>query len=597
MTLIQLGRTTPLLSATIPYDYPFVRKIALGNYIVDRELLAIFPNLEEQRNRTIDVIGLRDRSSQTYDKKASINDVIGEPVTWFFDKTEQLLYVHMKRTDSPIAIMFLYGQTQGFSEGKLVYVDDLVYEPVITSSIGLGQQEDLAESGKLSFITGSIELSNAGGRLDDLISLPVYGNDVLIYNAETNIDGDTINSDGVIQLATLFVEDNDVGVNNISLRVQDKRKGQDIQLPEKRFDSSEYPNIENELMGAVIPIMWGTAKEIPCIVTNGNLDSGAVNYRAAILLTELGTVNVETDSGWVAVTPTVTNLDTGEFTIAEEDGRDSNGNALDAKIIGATGIEITFISDIIKDINFRYGNYSESASNYDLDEWAVEETALSNGALYIDDATTLFNIIHILQQGANVGFRYEITADGRRTIRIDNENRDSVAHIDSVVIENRNKLTVKNSSKLLAGEYIAKYNHSYVTGKNLRVIDSSERSGMLEIYGQAPRREFPKKTPPIITAKIAAEEKIEWARNRFSKIRGVVKCRILCAGESRRELLKLRIYDIITIEITPSGLVDVDAATIEGRSFYGIKKCKILSINPDARSAVNEIEAVIIGDA
>lgn len=596
MTIIELGRTTSITDRTTP-DNQFVRRINLGPFDVDAGLLAEFPGLDESDRPTISVTGVRDQSGAIYTPKQSPDDVYVEPVSFHFDNTEQTLWIHLARTDSPFTTVLLYGLSQGFTDSRIIYIDNEEYLPLVEGSPALRQQQDIEGAGRLAFLTGSIRLSNVGGRLDTLIPAPVYGNDLLIYNLTDDGNRENYDRDELMQLANVFVEDYSLSNTEVDLRIQDRRKAQNIQIPTQRFSTADYPDIDSETAGTVIPVLWGQAREIPCIVTNTEVDTGNVTYRAAIELDSLGTVQVDTEAGWTTVTPTSVSLSTGEFELTAGDARDTNGNALDAKLVEPVGIPITHITDIIKDANDRFGNISETESNYDLDEWAAEESAISTGAYYIDDEIRLFDMILDLQNGSNVGWRYEIKPDGRRTFRVDDEARAPVAYIPNVLLRNRQDLAVSTDSDLLAAEIVATHSHSYVSGRNLRVIDDSERQNVLDIYAQAPRRTVPSGTDPVIISASAATEKATYIRERFSRIRGIVTLEIFCADLSRRDLLGLRIYDIIDVELTPAEFVDRDAGTITGREFYGIKRCKIISIDPNPRTAINTVEAVIIGDA
>ena len=593
MTIIELGRTTPINLRTDP-DNQFVRKVKLGPYTVDATLLAAFPGLDESDRPEISVTFVRDESGAQYDAKQSVDGVYAEPFTFFFDNALQTLWVHIGRTDSPFTTVYFYGLAQGFAQGKMVYVDNEAFLPLIESTPGLRQQQDLDGVAVLSFITGSVSISNLSGRLDNLIPQPVYGNDVLIYHLPDGESGHYTRDD-LLQVASVFVEDYDLSTQKIDLRIQDRRKAQNIDIPVDRFNDTDYPNIYPETNGKVIPVLWGTAREIPAVVTNGEVTTGNVTYRAALLLTNIGTVQVETDAGWETVTPLNTSLATGEFELSAGDARDANGNPLDCKLVDSTGIAISRITDVIKDASERFGDVAYTASNYDITEWEAEELTLtSTGGYYIDSEKRLFDVILDLQNGANVGFRYEIKPDGRRTIRIDDETRTPVAYISNTIIANRDNINVKTDSRLLAAEIIVKYGLSYQSGRSLRYVDTTERQKVLDIYNQAPRREYPLQTNSAINTETDAIERAGYIKDRFSRIRGIVEIEVMCADLDRRDLLSLRVYDIVDIEITPSDFVDRDAGTIAGREFYGIKRCKVLSIDPDTSRSVNTITAVII---
>ena len=599
MTIIQLGRTRPLTDRTTPVN-PFVREINIGPYTTDAGLLAEFPGLDESGRPTLSVIGVRDQLGATYQEFQTVAEVYLNPLSFHFDSGEQVLTLHIARTDAPMNNIYFYGIAQGFTDSHLIYVDNIQFLPLLKSVPAIRQQQDIENYNRLSFVTGRIDISNADGRLDTLIPAPVYGNDVIVYDLPMKDNREHYTSDELNQLATLFVEDFDLSPERLDLRIQDRRKAQNISIPMHRFLTADYPQIEDELTGEVIPVLWGQPIEIPAVITNGKATTGNVKYRAAILLTNIGTVQVDNNGTWETKTATNVNLATGEFELSAANARDENGSPLDCKLVQPVGILITYISDIIKDANERFGGVTYTVSNYDIDEWEAEEVSLSTGAYYLAESKKLFEVIPELQNGANVGFRYEIKPDGRRTIRIDNETREPVCYIPNILLRNRLTMKVSTDSSTLAAEVVVKWGISYESGRSRRYVDNSERQAVIDTYQQAPRREYPD-GDPVIVSQAAAIERAGYVLDRFSRIRGIVDLEIMAGGEAvtddrRRQLMSLRIYDIIDVEITPAEFIDRDNAGIIGRQFYGIWRCKIIEIAPDSGRGINTVRAVLVED-
>ena len=600
MTVVKLGRTT-VISQRISPTHPFVRKVRLGPYDVDQNLLDNFPDLDESDRKKVSVTNVRDRSGADYAPKLSIDDCVRDQTSFYFDADAQTLWIHVARLDPPGATTYLYGLAQGFTDSRVIYIDEEEYLPLVTGSPDLRQQQEIQGAGKMAFMTGLITLSNDGARLDNLIPAPVYANSVLVYNlTESDPQRTDYERGELMQLADVFVEDYDLSPQQVELRIQDRRKEQNIEVPRERFDSADYPDIDDRTEGEVIPVLFGQPTMIPAICVNDTVETGNVDFVASTELSSLGTVQTEVDESWVDVASAdIENVDLskGYFEITESAGRDSNGKPYDVRLVSPEGIAITYISDIIVEANERFGDISYTDSNYDKTEWEAEQAALSAGAYYIDDEMEMFELIRDLQNGSNVEWRFEIKPDGRRTIRIDDENRALAAYIPAVLLANRATLKVETDSALLAAEIVVKYNQRWTDDSFSRVVNVDSRQDVIDTYGQAPRKTYPEDSPSLLTSKTDAQERAEYAKTRFTDIRGVVKLDIFCADESRRDLLLLRIYDIIDVEISPAEFIDRDAEEIVGREFYGVKKCKIISINPDPRKAINTVEAVIIGDA
>jgi hypothetical protein len=582
MTIIELGRTQPISARTSPIR-EFIRQIKLGPYEPDAGILTVSSDLDESDRALVNVTGVRDLQGAAYTPKTSLADTDNEQQSFYWDSVNQILYIHILPSDNPFTTTYLYGLAEGYSDGKIVYIDTMPYLPLLDSTPGIEQEQDIENYDQLALITGGIDLNNEDGRLDNLKDFAVYGNDVLIYYLPDMQD--TYTDSDLVQLASLYVEDYDISLQSVSLRVQDRRKSQDTGIPRDRFTADDYPSMMDNNLGKVIPVLWGTANEIPCVITNEDVTTGDVTYRAAITLTALGTVAVEVESGvWstATITPTSTTLATGELALSATDARNGT-RPLKAKLIAPTGIAITRVTDIIKDATERFTGASYTSGNYNTTEWELEELAIESGAYYIDKESSMFDLIKDVQNGANVGFRYEITPDGRRTIRFDDETRAITKDIPNIVISNRDSLSIETDSATLAAEVVVNYGNSYVDNDVYnRLVDSSRVADVLEEYQQRPRKTY----DTILTNATDAQERATYVLDRFDTIRGIGEFELIGV-----EYLTLRIYDIITIEITPDEFEQVR------RPFYGKWKCKVISIAPDPRTVTNVITAVLIEEA
>jgi hypothetical protein len=141
-------------------------------------------------------------------------------------------------------------------------------------------------------------------------------------------------------------------------------------------------------------------------------------------------------------------------------------------------------------------------------------------------------------------------------------------------------MNIATNSETLAAEVIVNYNPSYVDDELMsRVVDDASRDDVIEIYQQQPSKTY----DTILTVASDAQERAEYVRARFDRIRGIGEFTVVGS-----EYLTLRIYDIVTIEITPDEPINM------GRPFYGLWRCKVLSIAPDPRTVTNTITAILI---
>jgi len=615
MTIAELVITGEA-SFLAPYE-SFVYRSYPSRYTLPDFWVNTFGAPDESISGTIRISLFARDSTINYTEQSSLANCIAQEKSFFWDSGDQILYVHFEHSYSYYSNDYLQGAVDGFSDKKAIYLDDIYYAPLIQSVPSIAQQEDFANYQQLAFITGSIVLTNAEGVLDTFIDTNVYGNDLNLYYLDDTIT-DPTRAD-LVELASFYVEDYDFSLKDLTVRVQDKRKAQNTSVPGEVFDDTTYPDIDDKWIGKPIPLAYGTIRVSEGIPVNEN-STGAVTFRQAEVLTSLGTVQVNIDDEWVTKTPTSTDISTGTFTLSQADARkdgDADGRVHDCRVLNSVGIAVTYASDVIKDLNERVIGIVYNESNYDTDEWETEETALSEVGILYKDETQLFEAIRLVQAGANVGFRYEIAADGRRTIRIDDWDRTVSGHVYKEDIRNIDTLPIATNSELLAAEVRIDYAKDYFDDEYLTTIDTSERETVISTYRQKPRLTF----ETALATKTLAQERGAWAAGRYSLIRGIATLELMGP-----DWYTLRIFDILTVELTP-GFVDLDGdaydnivvstrVTTEGdtrvttggdtritfekqpiqtkREFYGVWKMQILSIDPDFDAQTNTITAVLI---
>lgn len=589
MTILELSRLKSW--SQFFYYQPFVYQAIPGRFTGVDFWLSLFGVPDNTVSDNLNVLEFLVSPAIIYDQAASFEDCIATSESWHWDYATQVLTVHFGQDVSVIHDTLLYGEADGYSDDNVVYIDGIEYLPLIEQTPEIAAQQDIVDYELLASVVGSITLRNqinrqtGQGYLDFLISENVYGNAVNLYTVP-DTGGDLTRAD-MTQRIGAVVDDYDISQRSVTIRFKDKRQSQSQVIPTDIFTIADYPDIDDQTANTVIPLMYGVCREVPATCTNSTTSSGAVAFRAALSLTSIGTVYVQENDVWTVVTPASTSLATGEFTLSEADGRDTSGNVLPCKLVDAEGISVASATDIIVDMNQRYLGLNFNSSHYDTTEWAAEETALSAVGLFIDSETEIPTVIRDLQNGSNVGFRYEIKPDGRRTIRIDDETRTPVLHIPNLAIRNRDEIPVSTDSELLIAELRVKYGKSYESGRFLSIKDTSMGDTVEAAYRQRPYKEI----ETLLVSESDAEDRVQYMTDRFSTIRGIVDIDVMGS-----EYQNLRIYDIITAELTP-GFVDLDNSTVNGRVYYDVKKIKVLSYSLDLRAKTNRITGVIIGDA
>lgn len=819
MTIVEVSRRMAISSLynIYPYVYQFYANPdypELAGFWTDT--LGVSP---DSLSRRYFLTGLFRSPNVRYNKALTLDQAIDTVGYWFWDNETQTGTVHLEHDVTPYLNNFIATYAFGFTDERQVYIDDVSYRPLIKSVPRISQSQDLQNYSVPSYLSGSVifnnMLDNGDGALDLFIGEKLNGNDIDIFTLDITHGEVNYTREQLIPQAAAYIEDYDFTLKEVDVRIQDRRKSQNVNIPQERFSIDDYADIEEHLDGKVIPILYGTPADIPAICVNGKLTSGDVEYRAALLLADLGTVQVDVSGNgdWNTVTVSSSDLETGSFVLSDFDGRSSTGRYLSCRLLAPTGIEATIASDVIIDLNSRFLGVDYNDSNYDVaevnseaagcvafsegdtpkvmiddsgnllngfvygdlitedtgykfgtdigyvkypgskekigtidgftitfklkrdntpvvsteyilapgdtlstpnwllaiadlssvgypaislvlsfpsvstvfpipiitdNEWhsygvryearagyydisycydnvfgsrysylsmpiqlnndlmignrlsetrqlnaSLKDVSFFNSAItliymqrivahdyyptgaslytlvdygknplskiayFIDSERKLADAIVDIQNGANVGFRYEILPDGRRTVRVDNEDRELSGYISNRVIKNRDEIPVKNDISTLAAEIVVGYNKEYSSGNFSRIVDTTQKERVELDYRQAPRFPADKELITLLTEEPDALERVQYIIDRFSYVRGVVELDLMGSA-----FINARIYDIYEVELTPASWVN--GSEIVGREYYGIKKIKIIETEPDLRLMTNMVRAVII---
>jgi hypothetical protein len=566
--------------------YPFVYSVRPSVYSTANFWTSVFGAPVETGSYQIAVEALyRYVASSDYAEQSSLGDCKSQEQSFYFDESNQRLYIHVEHEYANYLStdIYKYGEVRGATDEGVVYLDDIEYLPLVKSIPSIAQSADLAEYDRLAFITGTIEYLNLNAIFDYLINENIYGNSIFSKRLPS---GGTSRTD-LVDLAAFFIEDYDFTLAALKIAIQDKRKAQNITIPSLLFSATDYPDIDPNIAGNPVPLAYGTIRVSKAYPIDSEAE-GDVTFRQAQALVGVGTVQVLVGETWTTVTPSSSTAATGTFTLDYEDCREEgaiDGTVLECRVLASEGIANTYASDVIKDLNDRELNITYNASNYDTTEWEAEETALTPIGVLFDTEIKLYDAIRQIQAGSNVGFRYEIAADGRRTIRIDDWDRTKTMHVYKEEIHNIDSIPVESEKDLLAAEVKINYAQDYYSGDFLSYLYDDEKETIYTEYGQQPRSII----DTLLTNETNAQARALWTFARYSTIPRVAKLEL--HGE---RFLTLRIYDIISAELT-TGFVDLDAETITGgREYFGVWKLGILAIDPDLKNTMNVVEAVLI---
>lgn len=161
-----------------------------------------------------------------YLEESTLADCITQEGSFYFDRDTQQVYVHIEHEWSPLTAPVDYGYAFGVCSQKLgyIYIDDYIYEPVITDATDISLSADSTTVDQPKGSTSSLQMNNTSryneltgmpeGVLDFIFTENLYHNDVFIYNYRKSI---------LSHVATFFIEDYDISETEITLNLQDKR--------------------------------------------------------------------------------------------------------------------------------------------------------------------------------------------------------------------------------------------------------------------------------------------------------------------------------------------------------------------------------------
>lgn len=577
-------------------DDPFVSTCLPGAHTTAAYWSGTFGAADETTNTKVFIAGFKRGAFVKYAEASSINDCRSTEKTFYWDDDNQVLYVHFEHDQSFDSDVYYYETFYGYTDQSVIYIDDQEFLPLLESSPGVSQQQDLINYSKLSFSAGSLVLNNVGGIIDFFIDQNVYGNTVFI----SYIDPDDIieiapnvfsaSRSDIQRMQAFYIEDYQIGTTQIVFKLQDIRKSNDITIPNTRFNSTDYPYISEDHLDKIIPIAYGPIREMKAIPTDEESGSSTdVTFRVAVEMVDFGTIQVDIDGVWTTVLLIFSSLSTGTFQLDASDARDSSGAVRACRLVDCEGIANTSAGDVIVDLNDKYLNRGFNSTFYDTTEWTSESSSLVEIGVVFDEEIKLYNAIEKIQNGSNIGFRYEVNADGKYTLRIDDEERDLTGILYNRQFD-RFKFDVDSDTDLVYSEINVQYSKSYNSGRYLLEKNDDFKD---EVAQNNQQRSLFSET--LLTTESQAEARALNDATKFKNVPRIVKLTIDTPTKSDREtFLKLRIFDILKAELSTADFIDLDDETFDGREMFGIQAIKIISINPSFDRLSNNIRAKLL---
>ncbi len=584
ITVIEYAKKLDLDKYKFIYEEPFIYRQTLSFYNYSSYFTEIYGAANDVNSVKRNIISVTVNNID-YALKTSYADMEADDESFYFDILNQVLYIHLNHAYHIFAYEIYAGMVVGFAnkgnqDGSIKYYNDIPYLPLVKKVPSLNISIKPGVYRLLAFFGGSVTLDNLP---NDFIDMAGYWDAAYLDNPQNNLINllygnvdDTYAS--LLQFAQFKITSSKINLREAQFRLKDRRSLLTQKLPTEYFNNNDYPDIDEDLIGEVVPLAFGVNFGVPgiCIDT---ATGGAKTFKVPAIDTLFDVWVQDVNEIWERVTPTAIDDANGLITIAEADiyeGGVDTGNLLKVKVDGCFIMPITYCNpgDIIKYILDEYCGVNYDASNYDMAEWQEESDYLEDVGIYIDEKKTIYEIIEILQDSSNFGFYFEHIYN-TRTLRIDNPNR-AVARIIQAV-ENFEEQEYEIKEDDYFSKVSIKYRPDRGSGRYRQYTNSDYEEAVLREYGNQ-EIESDKTQLQSAEEQCAIDRSIIIMEDR-QKARFLTSCSLFGL-----EAFAYRVLDIISIDFGSYYITrdrDLDSTDRRDREFIGVQRCKIISVNPD----------------
>ena len=557
MTVVEIGlsRNADRWANVGPFTFEYTVNV--------RELAFFWTNIfgcpDETSDDTVNILATYigvERLLRTTTKEACLSLF----KSFFFDYPRQKIRVNFGPTINPL-LSYTIGMkinmqyAIGFCDKKVVYIDELACLPFLKSTPTVKHKLDIIGNQRMAMSSGSLNLGNLTGDLDFMKRLTLFNNDVIVYDLDDDAR-DEYTRDDLNATAYMLVNNVAPSAKEVGITLQDVRNTFNTKVPKDLFPASE--SLDDDLVNKPVPLCYGPCAVIPAICMNGKVKSGPVAYYSASGMTSLGDVQVLIGDTWTSVTPTG---GPQLFTLSEADGRGGPDNdARACRLVGCVGKAISRITDIIVDLDNQASGIPPAviADYYDVDEWNAEAATISTGGFYLAEQKPFLDVIKELQDGANKRFRYEINAENKRTIRIDDNDRAAIMFVPKEKILENETFEMETDREAVFANLEINYARNYEADSSLRVVDSSKQSEVIDSIRSAPTKSY----DTLLQTEALALERAAREAEMLGRVWFFLTVTLI-----GREFKALRITDVIEIELE-----------LEDREWMGIWRAKVTEL-------------------
>lgn len=395
--------------------------------------------------------------------------------SFYWDFDNQLIYIHIDENPNYDINSIVVGATTGYSteEG---FLGGIFFRGRVKSVPSINFKKDPLYFGKISFDEGTIVFDNIDGFFDDFDERDLYGQRIRL-----KFGFDAIDFTDFATVYTGFFESSNTTAENYTIKIRDPRKNISVSIPENTFDTTTYPNLEDDNIGEVIPLGYGLINKQPAVCTNETATASTYNFK--FVDTSIHTIQ-SIDAVYVeGVEVAFLNGSTtnGTFDLSSsvyEPGQDVS--------VSYEGYDITNPLDILEDLFANFTDIAYTSDQFDITEWEATKALVPDVALAVIESKSIVDIIGDIATSVQGVFMFK--PDGKITFRLRDTSKDSVDTIevaDQLSKTGRVQKPEEYTSSIRVG-----YRRAWSTNKHSYFTNSSREAELFARYRRKKSREI-----------------------------------------------------------------------------------------------------------
>ena len=457
----------------------------------------------DEQNSTIYNIQSLLIDGEAFSETTSLADCRTTNKSFYYDPATSKLYIHFDAFEPPLDSIISVGGAVGFSMGtfqdSIPYFDDRYYEPRISKIFNIKKSKDPLYYGLLKFVTGKIQAINNDGYFDDWKNRNLYAQATRILLGSVGDDYSEFQ-----RIFSGFVENNSISWEDFSVTLQDIRAGFTRPVASNLLTQSDYAYLNDSNVDSPKPVAYGDIYNAPCICLNEG--EVAATYTFLLCDTEFNSVDSLTEVLVDGVDQTAhasLNASSGTFTLSTDyyDPGD--------EVTASFTVDIKNGVDIIKDLILNYDDKTYLASFWDLTETNAAQAIARDTSVYIDDDTTLSDVIE--QVCFDIDALFFPKDDGHYTVRIYSDDRDitKIIYPDEFIDEP----DLQNESSQYLTSAIIKYKHNINDDTYLQYENLDYQDIAFSIYKRYKNAVFETNLTTLADAQAKSETILDYSSN------------------------------------------------------------------------------------